>query len=369
MSYSGGALRKQDSTLMLHGGGGPPSTWAGNDIRSLRLQDNAPAWGVAVLPQNASNTWSLIENPNAPSLGNPWLGYLKDGKQPNTGHTNRSCQFVSRLNTFFNFTRTEIWPHDDFQLPWVDSVSFNNGTAWNPKGTNPDAPQFNANYEWSTCQDISENIYCTGPQDFNLYVFTPDWAGQMPVNPAIPSGQFSVVSALRGGASALQIAANDRYVFSMDKSYPPPDSRAFSIYYTIPGGAVAGSNPAYGTSYAITPATDATTIASVATLQANWGIIIRSGFVWDPGLKAFLIFWDDGVTAPVIFKLTPTFTYPAAPTFTLAPMSLGGTFVPSPTADNRINTYSRMQYVPNLRGVVIASACDTNVYFVKTVAG
>ena len=50
LAYSGGALKKSGSEMLIFGGGGGKA-WAGNDIRGLRLEDDAPAWRTLVTPR------------------------------------------------------------------------------------------------------------------------------------------------------------------------------------------------------------------------------------------------------------------------------------------------------------------------------
>lgn len=54
--YSGAALRKKGSWLLLHGGGGAGG-WAGNDWVGLHLNTAIPKWSVIVKPSPATAVW------------------------------------------------------------------------------------------------------------------------------------------------------------------------------------------------------------------------------------------------------------------------------------------------------------------------
>lgn len=56
MGYSGACLRKKDSWLLLHGGGGAGG-WAGNDWAGLHLNTEVPKWSVIVKPSPATAVW------------------------------------------------------------------------------------------------------------------------------------------------------------------------------------------------------------------------------------------------------------------------------------------------------------------------
>jgi hypothetical protein len=47
LAYSGGALKTDGSEMLIFGGGGA-GAWAGNDVRGLRFEDDAPIWRTRV---------------------------------------------------------------------------------------------------------------------------------------------------------------------------------------------------------------------------------------------------------------------------------------------------------------------------------
>lgn len=368
-AYGGGCLRATDSTFMVFGGGG--GDWSGNDIRGLKLESDSPFWTTIVPPSSTTLMWEVgVDAPGGgvTATAAQWKatgGYLKDGLTPNTGHSGRTPQFINRLNTFITFGKSQIAWWDGGNFGCVDSVCLNNGAYWNPRYTNPPIPgnsEFDSPYPHSSCKDITERCYVTGAADGNIYMWTPDWAGQIPANPNIPSGQWSLLCAGWGDNNICMAAAPD-YILALDWNYPPPSLNSAKVIYTRPGNNVTASPPI--PSFAQIANATITDPIGVLTGAANWALLPTMGFVWDQGLKAFLLYRDDGN----LYKLTPTSTYPSAPTFTLSQIASGVPLSNSGGSNISNQIYGRMQYVPNLRGVVIMPWADVPCYFIKTVAG
>src|SRR6185369_4312741 len=88
LAYSGGALKTDGSEMLIFGGGGA-GAWAGNDVRGLRLEDDAPIWRTRVNPTVAAHVASRYAPP-AP--------YMLDGKTPSARHSYWSPQFIDAKN-------------------------------------------------------------------------------------------------------------------------------------------------------------------------------------------------------------------------------------------------------------------------------
>ena len=103
---SGGCLKKAGSILLLYGGGGA-GAWAGNDIRGLTLEADAPRWATIKKPSSTQNLWHCQRAfGGAPS--DPSAPYLRDGKTPNPGHSYLEPHFVDAQNKFYLFGRTAV---------------------------------------------------------------------------------------------------------------------------------------------------------------------------------------------------------------------------------------------------------------------
>src|SRR5439155_17763103 len=112
--YSGGAFKKSGSQMLVFGGGGGDG-WAGNDIRGLRLEDDAPKWETVVNPSPVSLIWQRQAGASHP--------YLKDGVTPNARHSYFQPQFVDSQNKFYAFGCKNVWETDSGSFYNVDAVS------------------------------------------------------------------------------------------------------------------------------------------------------------------------------------------------------------------------------------------------------
>jgi hypothetical protein len=88
----------------------------------------------------------------------------------------------------------------------------------------------------------------------------------------------------------------------------------------------------------------------------------QASMVWDEGLGAFLYFQDDGYLYAITYVSDAEYRVDRMPLAGVPPTP-GGSGVHSggPCA-----IYGRMQYVPNLKGVVIVQRYDADAYFVRT---
>jgi hypothetical protein len=305
--YSGGALVKATSEFLITGGGGAGS-WAGNDVRGLTLSEDAPSWHLAV-PSNPTS--------QLPTSGS--LEYLPDGVTHNTGHSLFSPQFLDSQNRFYHITNSSTWPGDAGNYAGVDSVDFavtRTSRHWAPKGTNPRFPVegLGQQYLW-ICKDPATDIIYAGASS-GVYKFTPSGS----------SGTWSGVwsSSTNDGVAAIGLG----------------------VILNI------GHN-SYPATYSINLATGIAT--KVTLLNMPPFITMRAaGFVFDPGLGAWLLFIDDGK----LYKIVRT----NATTFTCSDLGVTGAIA---TMGGH-GIYSRMQYVPNLKGVVILPDGLSRTYFVRT---
>ncbi|MEP6997739.1 MAG: hypothetical protein ABI900_08825, partial [Betaproteobacteria bacterium] len=128
-AYSGAALKAAGSEILVFGGGGA-GAWAGNDVRGLRLEDDAPIWRTRVNPSRATNVASRY------AAAAP---YQLDGLTPNARHSYWSPQFIDAQNKFMVFGCAITWTADTGQFYVVDGVPLETG-VWETPGTHPNIP-------------------------------------------------------------------------------------------------------------------------------------------------------------------------------------------------------------------------------------
>ena len=274
-AYSGGTIKGGD-TMLVFGGGGA-GAWAGNEIRALDLSADAPEWRIPVGPSPASAVWDR----HAP--GQTSHLYMKDGK-PNARHSYWGPQFIDShgayANSFFIFMCGQVWETDvDMTFPdqqTVDSLDWSSG-AWRAPGTHPYIP---ANRTWAgawTCKHpMTEDVYVgtyTTVQKWNP--LTNTWTKLCEVPADITHRGMAAIDPNTGTILRLGWATG-------------AVGTAFNVHAinittgTLTVGSLAG--PAVG------------------SIVIDGFAAIGGGFVYDLGLKCFLLFQGNGA----MLKITPS---------------------------------------------------------------
>jgi hypothetical protein len=327
-AYSGGTL-KGGNTMVVFGGGGA-NAWAGNEIRTLDLSADAPVWRIPVAPSPTSTFW-----PQPEAVGHL---YNKDGL-PVSRHTYFRPQFIDShgpyANSFFCFGVAQTWYIDgDLTYPLnatVDSLDWATAT-WRPAGTHPPISQ-RSNFSAGICKHpTTEKVYV--PTSASLEEWDP------------LTNTWSKTCNTVGGITYYGMGAVDPYTETFLRIGPN-------------GGIGQPFN-----AHAVDLATKRLTVCTlsgpgVASIQTVGFPSIASGFVYDPGLRCFLLFQGNGA----LLKITangPTDWYVdyLVTTGTAPPVdiSLGG----------HQALCGRMEYVPALKGICIIFAYNQDAYFLRT---
>jgi len=330
-AYSGGTI-KGGNTMLVFGGGGA-GAWAGNEIRALDLSADAPGWRIPVGPSPSSAVWDR----HAP--GQTSHVYMKDGK-PNARHSYWGPQFIDShgayANSFIIFMCGQVWETDaDMTFPdqqTVDSLDWSSG-AWRAPGTHPYIP---ANRTWAgawTCKHpTTEDVYV------GTYTTVQKW------NPL--TNTWTKLCEVPADVTHRGMAALD-----------PNTGTVLRL-----GWATGAVGTAFN-AHAINIATGTLTVGSLAGPAVGSVVIdgfaaIGGGFVYDLGLKCFLLFQGNGV----VLKITPgdgTGWYVDFLATTGAP----------PPVDTSLGSQQlagRMQYVSALSGVCILLRYNQHAYFIRT---
>jgi hypothetical protein len=319
MAYSGGTLKKSGSEMLIFGGGGGKA-WAANDVRGLRLEDDAPAWRTLVNPASVS----IVPPAKAPSLP-----YMLDSTTPSARHSYWQPQFIDATNTFMAFGCVNTWSSDSGQFYVVDSVPLASG-RWDAPGLHPPVPVRRGwDGNWACKHPLTEDVYVSGANGVSKW--------------SRASNSWSTV---------WQTTRTD-----VDRATAAIDPSGGGILLRI------GNFGAPNVPVAIDLATGAATVATFSGPYAaavNVGGYYAAGLVFDPVLSKFLLFQDDGFLYTItkvsianwaVNRLALTGVPPAA-------MRSAGVGYPA--------IWGRMQYVANLKGVCIIQAADRPAYFVKT---
>jgi hypothetical protein len=344
MAYSGGTLRTSGSEMLVFGGGGA-GAWAGNDVRSLRLEDDLPRWRTRVNPSSAASVWQKsIDADHA---------YMKDGT-PNARHSYRQPQFIDAIDTFYSFGCRNTWEGDssnfvDVAAPAADHYPVNSVSlatqTWAPSGAHPDLPHPEADDTWTVKNPVTEEIYAsTGDSIYSYSYRTNAWSLVMGRGDGIHAG---MPSAGLGRCLAAFDSTHGRMLLLV---WPGTDGRVFT--------ADLGANT-WTAATLSGPYASATTVLNKAC-----------PLIYDPGIDKFLLFVDDGYLYTLTWlsnssysvdrlALSQSLDRPPART----PPTVGASTV---AGSSQAAIWSRMQYVPNLKGVCIIQAYNKPAYFVRT---
>jgi hypothetical protein len=319
LAYSGAALKTSGSEMLIFGGGGA-GAWAGNDVRGLRLEDDAPIWRTRVNPSVAAKVASRYAAPAA---------YTLDGMAPTARHSYWSPQFIDANNRFMVFGCAITWNSDTGQFYAVDGVPLDTG-AWERPGTYPDIPLRRG---WDG------NWVCKHPVTEDVYVSS--------------ASAVSKWSRARNAWSMLwQSTRTD-----VDRACAAIDPRSGGTLLRV--GDYGGPN----IPVAIHLASGEASVGSFSGPHAaavSVGGYYAAGLAFDQGLGRFLLFQDDGYLY--------TITRVSVTGWSVDRLPLSGT---PPDAMHSAGPglaaiWGRMQYLPNLDGVCIIQAHDRPAYFVKT---
>jgi len=319
LAYSGGALKTDGSEMLIFGGGGA-GAWAGNDVRGLRLEDDAPIWRTRVNPTVAAHVASRYAPP-AP--------YMLDGKTPSARHSYWSPQFIDAKNKFMVFGCAITWSSDTGQFFAVDGVAIDTG-VWDTPRTYPDLPLRRGwDGNWTCKHPVSEDVYVSSASAVSKWT-----------------------RARNSWSTLWQSARTD-----VDRASAAIDPTGSGTLLRV------GDYGAHNIPLAIDLATGEATVGSFSGPHGgsvSIGGYYAAGLVFDKGLGKFLLFQDDGH----LYAITRV----SAADWSVDRMALKGT---APDAMHSAGPglpaiWGRMQYVPTLDGVCIIQAYDRPAYFVKT---
>ena len=319
-AYSGGALKRAGSEMLLFGGGGA-NAWAGNDVRALRLEDDRPRWRTRVAPSPAANVWPARHPPTA---------YMRDGVAPNARHSYWQPQFIDASNRLMTFGCVNTWNSDSGQFVNVDAVEIDAG-VWDVPQAHPPIPLRRGwDGHWICKDPLTENVYV--------------------------SGQSAICRWSRSANSWTTVWTSSRNS-DVDRATAAIDPNGTGTLLRI--GSFGGPNVPLAMDLK-SGTVDVGTLVGPHAKSIDVGGYYAVGLVFDGGLGMFALFQDDGHLYTIARTTRTDWFVDRLPMTGAAPV---------PTANARAgrpDLWGRFQYVPNLKGVCIVQAHDRPVYFVKT---
>lgn len=347
--YTGAALRKANSELMTFGAGGARA-WAGNEVRSLLLETDNPRWTVKRNPSPSTDVWLNTYHNTISSGGqvaDPSNSYVKDGKTPNSRHAYWVVQFIDAKDSLYLVGVTNTWERDSTPDGGrtVNRLDYQT-LQWDAPGAQLPYPvQIGGDSHWIVKHPTTEHIFVA--LGSRLYEYDP--------TANFPAGSWT----LRYDDGATDYERRGAVI-------DPKRNIIFMI-----GQDVVGT-----TSMQNVPLTQSLVVDQVGKLSApvqatftgpyaasisETNMYWAGGRVYDPVLDLFLYYRDDGFLYTIKWLSDASYFVDRLPMTGTAPpagsMSYSGNY----------GGWNKVQYVPNLKGVVIIAGGDSiPTYFVKT---
>jgi hypothetical protein len=381
---------------MIVSGGGGAGTWAGNDVRGLRLEDDQPTWRVLVSPTNAQYapkndnlTTNTPYNLSVSALVATPADYtfaLTDGA-PVARHSYWH-QFVDDVTDDFYWTRCDsVWQTDAGRFEEVNSIHLPDTVgatvAW-PAAV-PAARKHPVPHGHAEGAGGAPSNYCLttkfpevgDARDGFIYQIA---SGMWCFKPRAASGVGTWTSVTLTNAGILN---GDKGPGAID-----PTRNCF-LFSTAPG-TFHTSEPVYRVAVLNAAGTSATLfVATLTTAGGNLSAFAvkdvlgfadplgSSGEVqdvaeleYDRGLDKFILFQDDQKLYTLTCTSTSTWTFRVDKLVdALTPSTVIGSGVPKLYGSKQgqvMAMWGRMRYVHALGGVCVIQGADQNAFFVRT---
>ena len=288
VNYSGAAVKKSGSEIFLFGGG--HADYAGNEVYTLRLANDAPAW-------------VRRRDPTATVASD--VDHYADGR-PSSRHSSTFMAYDDTRDLFFAYGGASTWGTGSGTSEKVDAFDPNTND-WVTAGTYAAAPSgyMGGNAPYAACKDSSGNFWAQRNDSGHLYKWT------------------------RGTAAWSDTGTFSTYNYTAPLVHDPVNNRllridgAGSCYFDISGS----------------PSETAVTFGGASSAQATKG----TSPVWCPELGVYLFKrWD----SQTIYQIHPT-------TFAVTTLSVSGTAPPSDNLSGTYGRFNYCPdlklvfYVPN----------------------
>lgn len=371
LDYSGATLRRKSSSILLAASGGGAAR-AGNDIIELCLEDSAPTWRT-VLPSESRDAFPSSAAGTSPVR-------TKTGR-PNTAHNYRSLHYSEIKDELWRITSKNHWPADSgWGRHWERWVWRTSG--WATPG--PDAP-WDGTYKSDLPNQTHDEFH-----DTVLIVWAHDQPAQMAQGGEMwraPSNDPSVFKIGVGvGHPAADTPYNSLYLPAVGSNPQLVPQEGGIVWHWWNNGEYrltwfgVNKNGAGSNQLLWTP--DIRTVVQtwyagerykVVKLMGpglaefadpnnmvdnNWS---GKGVIWDPDNQCFLVYF------PMNFKIfelrwsTYEHDYEADTLVVTRLLPTGS----GPSLQRGDGIWSRLMYVPHLRGVALVNHERENCFFMR----
>lgn len=300
-SYCGACIKASGSEIFITGGG--HADYGGNEVYTLRLGDDAPAWVRRRDPTAVVGSTSV-----------PGNSHYSDGR-PAARHTYNDIWYIDSLDRMLLVTANAVWGNGNGNFGTVDAFNPNTND-YLAAGTYADAPSNTQGTSQGRIKDASENIW-TFQKSSGV---VSRWN--------VADGSWSVI----GTRSVYDSARPFAYDSTRNRVLRPSNGGAL---YDLSSSA-AESNPGING-----PA--AGSVTGTGSLE------------YCPDRDSY-----------ILCTWSHSFYEIDASTFTATSLSIAGTLGASLAGDGTDQLYGRFGYAPELNGFYLVQSVSQNVWFFRT---
>jgi hypothetical protein len=305
LAYSGAALKDAELIIPAAGGHGD---YSGNEVSSLDLSQNAPAWALRI-----ARSGSVQSD----------VAYYADGK-PSSRHLYWS--------THYSTTRSRVMLHRS-RFVYGSAVSFDDSNGFNLANNTWDADGTWADGKTSGCRDSSDNVWAHDDNQRDIWKWT---------------------------------ASTDTWARTLDSGSGtwPGYPWAYNSDGDYLFGLSIGDGEAGGSGVRAAKMTSGGTARTAITFNSSAGLTQfeadadeHAGMDYVPATGKF--YWYAGLTSTGrVYEITPN----GGTTWDVAILSTSGATVPAVEGNGIFN---RWRYVPTLQGFVCMASGSANVCFLR----
>lgn len=307
VAFSGMAVRYLNSELFIGPAGGH-NDYAGNEVYSIVLSANTPAWTRRCLP---SSTVRAQNNTDS-------SGYEADGR-PTARHSYGVQHFIESLGKQFSFGAAAVWGDGNQNAATVDHFDPVTNT-FSAAGTYASGPSDIAATSLSSVQDAQGNVYVL-TRNGKLLKWTA------------ASQTWSTVTTFNGGGT------------DNGATGAALDTTRNRILRLPTGGAT-------GFVFDLNNSGAASAVTFTGAQSAKPGIL--SSLVYVPKTDRFYMYlWQE----QVLYEIHPT-------TWAVSVKSMSGT-PPAAYSNGYHDLYSRFHYLPNLEVLVVVHDAQSDIKYTK----
>lgn len=329
---NGTGLDEDTSTLWLFGGG--HSDYAGNELSSIRLDVESPAW-VQRCARSDPSAMKLYASGGTDPTWNT------DGK-PASRHSYQGTHYIRKLGKYFAI---DGYTWDSANMRCMEPATFDvAGAAWDAQGT------------W-TAQPVADSsstpgIYAKHPTTEDIY-YAPGGGYKL----------FKLDTTTKAWTTLSSSIGSGKYWPGTECGAIDPTRNALVVLSTRAGTSLANFR-CYSADLTSGVVTEITINTSAALTEFQALSTNHGGLVYNDDQDCFYYYFGGSGGSGqggVVWKLTPH----TGSNWDLEKLTMTGVTVPNGVGVAAGNTLSRFRYVPALKAVCVLVAAGSPIYMAR----